>query len=235
MNDMVETLEDLSISFSGFNINKDGKHRPGPSRTNHMPQRGWFPLLKFTVQQLIRQHIATLLGLKDGGLPIPHDENNQSQMDVDDEEHDSDGDPCYPYPRGPGHTNATPQTLSIMWRMMNEAGVKSFRPDFSQPCNSPDNNFRECCSDDESDKEVVQPIQSSYIKQKLKECVACKLPWRYPRVTRLMVALDKIKLKESESSSRGSSGPAPRLRHEVEFPPISQLQPPSQIHKCCFN
>ncbi|CAH7690957.1 expressed protein [Phakopsora pachyrhizi] len=323
MNDMVETLEDLSISFSGFNINKDGKHRPGPSRTNHMPQRGWFP-------QLIRQHIATLLGLKDGGLPIPHDENNQSQMDVDDEEHDSDGDPCYPYPRGPGHTNATPQTLSIMWRMMNEAGVKSFRPDFSQPCNSPDNNclfdlsvkfflelvdcgeytgvdsdnlnresvrsaidlhvtqrlrrrfweennwsnnkiaqqekilccnsrltnlcrsrlatlsrfenllglipiVRECCSDDESDKEVVQPIQSSYIKQKLKECVACKLPWRYPRVTRLMVALDKIKLKESESSSRGSSGPAPRLRHEVEFPPISQLQPPSQIHKCCFN
>ncbi|CAH7684143.1 expressed protein [Phakopsora pachyrhizi] len=298
MNDMVETLEDLSISFSGFNINKDGKHRLGPSRTNHMPQHGWFP-------RLIWQRIATLLGLKDGGLPNPHDENNQLQMDVDDEEHDSDWDPCYPYPRGPGHTNATPQTLSIMWRMMNEAGIKSFQPDFSQPFNSPDNNclfdlsvkiffelvdcgeytgvdsdnlnresvrsaidlhvtqrlrrrfweennwsnnkiaqqekilccnssrfdnllglipiVRECCSDDESDKEVVQPIQSSYSKQKPKECVACKLPWRHPRVTRLMVALDKIKLKESESSSR------------VEFPPISQLQPPSPIHKCCFD
>ncbi|CAH7676169.1 expressed protein [Phakopsora pachyrhizi] len=296
MNDMVKTLEDLSISFSGFNINKDGKHRPGPSRNNHIPQRGWFP-------QLIRQHIATLLGLKDGGLPKPHDENNQLQMDVDDEEQDSDEDPCYPYPGGPGHTNATPQTLSIMWRMMNEAGIKSFQPDFSQPCNSPYNNclesvrsaidlhvtqplrrrfweeniwsndkftqqekklccnsrltnlrrsrlatlsqfnnllglipvVRECCSDDETDTEVVQPIQSSYSKHKPKECVARKLPWRHPRVTRLIVALDKIKLKESESSSRGSSGAASRLRHQVEFPPISQLQLPSRIHKCCFD
>lgn len=50
-------------------------------------------------------------------------------------------DPCFPYEDGPGHTKATPQQLSTMWKMMREVGVSSFRPDFSTSPSSKDNKF----------------------------------------------------------------------------------------------
>ncbi|EGG12095.1 uncharacterized protein MELLADRAFT_89341 [Melampsora larici-populina 98AG31] len=38
-------------------------------------------------------------------------------------------DPCFPYPNGPGHREASPQQLSVTWELMKAAGVESFRPD----------------------------------------------------------------------------------------------------------
>ncbi|KNZ51873.1 hypothetical protein VP01_377g11 [Puccinia sorghi] len=101
------------------------------SRDNGMIQGGEFA-------RLIRLHVATLLGCKEKTLPH-HDNDQGSHMDVDDDTEDSDLDPSYPYPNGPGHPAATAQTLSIMRKMMSEAGVESFRPDFTQPFDSPDN------------------------------------------------------------------------------------------------
>lgn len=60
-------------------------------------------------------------------------------MDINDNPEDPPSDPDYLYRNGPGHPAATPETLAIMWRMMSEAGIKSFRPDFNQPMDSPDN------------------------------------------------------------------------------------------------
>ncbi|MBW0487062.1 hypothetical protein O181_026777 [Austropuccinia psidii MF-1] len=48
---------------------------------------------------------------------------------------------AFPYPGGPGHKQASSQTLSIMWRTMKQAGVQSFRPNLGASFNSPDNKF----------------------------------------------------------------------------------------------
>ncbi|EGG11690.1 uncharacterized protein MELLADRAFT_90926 [Melampsora larici-populina 98AG31] len=50
-------------------------------------------------------------------------------------------DPCFPYLNGPGHKDATPQQLAIMWNMMQSVGLTSFRPDFAEPPNSKDNKW----------------------------------------------------------------------------------------------
>ncbi|KAI8446582.1 hypothetical protein BY996DRAFT_6422270 [Phakopsora pachyrhizi] len=139
MNDMAEILEDISISIDAasggaFNPNKSSQCTPRTPKTNKSLQRGGFA-------RLIRQHIATLFGLGDGTLPNPINYEDQSQMDIDDESTDSEANQCYPYPGVPGHPDATPQTLSIMWKTMPEAGVNSFRQDLTQPCDSADNEF----------------------------------------------------------------------------------------------
>ena len=54
---------------------------------------------------------------------------------------DSDADPCFPYPNGPGHQEASAATLKIMWRSMRRSGVVSFRPDFSRGASDTDNSF----------------------------------------------------------------------------------------------
>jgi hypothetical protein len=87
---------------------------------------------------LIQQHLATLLGFKDNVLPNPAEEESCMELD---EDPDADVDPSYPYPGGPGHPFTTEQTLAIMRQMMDDAGIKLFRPDFNQPCNSPDNQY----------------------------------------------------------------------------------------------
>ncbi|MBW0558101.1 hypothetical protein O181_097816 [Austropuccinia psidii MF-1] len=64
-------------------------------------------------------------------------------MKLDDEPAslEEDVDPCYPYRGGPGHPAATSETLAILWQMMCDAGMTSFRPDFTQPFDSPDNEY----------------------------------------------------------------------------------------------
>lgn len=50
-------------------------------------------------------------------------------------------DPDFPYINGPGIENAKPSVLKIMWRVMQQARVKSYRPNCAKPLNSPENMF----------------------------------------------------------------------------------------------
>ncbi|EFP93236.1 uncharacterized protein PGTG_19182 [Puccinia graminis f. sp. tritici CRL 75-36-700-3] len=55
--------------------------------------------------------------------------------------HDDAVDPCFPYPNGPGHREASASTLKIMWRSMQRCRVVSFRPDFVRAVRDTDNLF----------------------------------------------------------------------------------------------
>ena len=50
-------------------------------------------------------------------------------------------DPCFPYPDGPGHKDASAAALKIMWRSMRQLGVVSFRPDLTRSASDTDNAF----------------------------------------------------------------------------------------------
>lgn len=63
------------------------------------------------------------------------DQNSNNEVDAESDE----ADPCFPYTDGPGHRMASPETLSIIWQQMKIVGMKSFRPDLSQPFNTPEN------------------------------------------------------------------------------------------------
>ncbi|MBW0518829.1 hypothetical protein O181_058544 [Austropuccinia psidii MF-1] len=50
-------------------------------------------------------------------------------------------DPQFPYPGGPGHHEASQQTLKIIWRAMRQAGMRSFQPSLDEPFTTPENRF----------------------------------------------------------------------------------------------
>ncbi|EGG09450.1 uncharacterized protein MELLADRAFT_95928 [Melampsora larici-populina 98AG31] len=84
------------------------------------------------VADRVRFHIDTLIGLPEGSkLPSPDDTNNSPKDPF------VADDPCFPYQNGPGHKNATPQQLQIMQKMLDTAGISSFRPDFSKNARIP--------------------------------------------------------------------------------------------------
>lgn len=91
-----------------------------------------------TFQARIRFHIDTLLGQRSEQDPLPAPASpEQRQAWMREKEILSDQpvelldtseavDPCFPYPDGPGHQDASPQQLLIMWKMMKSVGVSSF-------------------------------------------------------------------------------------------------------------
>lgn len=105
----------------------------------------------------MRFHVETLLGQRSGERVLPKAASAEEkkawmcQESLDafkfNVEHDllpsgpEEGDPNFPYKDGPGHTNSTPQQLSVMWQMMQTVGVSSFRPDFSRNQFSKDNKW----------------------------------------------------------------------------------------------
>ncbi|CAH7686093.1 hypothetical protein BY996DRAFT_4587190, partial [Phakopsora pachyrhizi] len=116
----------------------------------------------------IRLHCATLFGKSydSENLPPPAtileksswhqtkdfgtEEDSDGAMDEDsdilmNETYDSvpnfEHDPSFTYGDGPGHRQASPQTLAIIWQTMQKAGVSKFRPDLCQGFTSPDNLF----------------------------------------------------------------------------------------------
>ncbi|KAI8449953.1 hypothetical protein BY996DRAFT_6417861 [Phakopsora pachyrhizi] len=120
------------------------------------------------LHSLIRLHCATLFGKSYGSenLPPPAtilEKSSWRQTEDFGTEEDSDGamdedsdilmnktydsvsnfkpDPSFPYGDGPGHRQALPQTLAIIWQTMQKAGVSKFRPDLCQGFTSPDNLF----------------------------------------------------------------------------------------------
>ncbi|CAH7674685.1 hypothetical protein PPACK8108_LOCUS9607, partial [Phakopsora pachyrhizi] len=50
-------------------------------------------------------------------------------------------DPSFPYGDGPGHRQASAQTLAIIWQTMRKAGVAKFRPDLNKGFFTDDNQF----------------------------------------------------------------------------------------------
>jgi len=80
-------------------------------------------IFHFPLQRLIRLHLAELIGDNHSRLPRASD----SDMDVDDDQDST--------------TQDRTEAQVIMLRMMNEAGIQSFSPDFTQPCDSPDNEY----------------------------------------------------------------------------------------------
>lgn len=108
----------------------------------------------------VRKHIKTLLGQcsETNVLPPPataREKDRWNREVVNDEVSDDDDlsspdasplhrdvDPAFPYGiSGPGHREASKETLAIMWRAMRRARVRSFRPDFNQAVRQPDNLF----------------------------------------------------------------------------------------------
>ncbi|MBW0473532.1 hypothetical protein O181_013247 [Austropuccinia psidii MF-1] len=150
---VISQLERIANGVSDLQLNRESNPTPqtnssGPAQ-NHRDN---------TLLARVRMHCQTLFGkcLDSNRLPPPatdHEKakwNRNSIVDnfVDSEDSsDSSGsnsdveDPAFPYAGGPGHRQASPQTLSIMWHAMNRAGVRSFRPDLSDSFNSPDNQF----------------------------------------------------------------------------------------------
>lgn len=99
-------------------------------------------------QACIRFHVATLLGQKPDEKTLPRPaslEDRKSWMfektirDIDINPDDGkmatwiseQVNPCFPIAGGPGHEDATPQQLSIIWQMMQAVSLSSFHPDFS--------------------------------------------------------------------------------------------------------
>ncbi|KAH9442047.1 hypothetical protein Pst134EB_028317 [Puccinia striiformis f. sp. tritici] len=119
--------------------------KPSPAKT---PRGGDFA-------DMIRKHVATLFGLKPGErIPPPATEAKRQQwrtpQNVDfemDVSYDNSGaelefaDPGFPYPEGPGHPEATPETLKIIREEMNRYGISAFRPDLAKPFSDPENMF----------------------------------------------------------------------------------------------
>ncbi|KAH9818309.1 hypothetical protein DFH28DRAFT_925801 [Melampsora americana] len=109
----------------------------------------------------VRFHIEVMLGQKSPTDPLPEPpsavekESYRFATNLDSVKIDVDNisdlnpshttsstiDPCFPYPNGPGHHNATPQQLSVIWKLMNAAGVSSFRPDFGESASARTNKW----------------------------------------------------------------------------------------------
>ncbi|MBW0482252.1 hypothetical protein O181_021967 [Austropuccinia psidii MF-1] len=88
---------------------------------------------------IIRQHCATLIGTPDYNTPPPAtpeeqahwNSNTDPEIKSDSSEEDDHPDfplcdPQFPYPGGPGHHEASQQTLKIIWQAMRQAGIRSF-------------------------------------------------------------------------------------------------------------
>lgn len=91
----------------------------------------------------MRFHVDTLLGLKEGcKLPTPAWEDTINLSGEPSTNTQTEPlDPCFPFVNGPGHKDATPQQLQIMRKMLDGAGIASFRPDFSKSVSAKENKL----------------------------------------------------------------------------------------------
>ncbi|POW05289.1 hypothetical protein PSHT_10884 [Puccinia striiformis] len=91
--------------------------------------------------------------------------------------------------------------------------------------NGLDDVVRACCSDDDTDPESDQRIKKSYTKKQPKLFIVRPVPWRHPRIKRLMIALDKLIVRRREATPKGPSGAAARIRTRENFVSHSELKP----------
>ncbi|KAH9468194.1 hypothetical protein Pst134EA_011823 [Puccinia striiformis f. sp. tritici] len=101
--------------------------------------------------------------------------------------------------------------------------------------NGLDDVVRACCSDDDTDPESDQRIKKSYTKKQPKLFIVRPVPWRHPRIKRLMIALDKLIVRRREATPKGPSGAAARIRTRENFVSHSELKPQPKLPKGCFD
>lgn len=91
------------------------------------------------------------------------------------------------------------------------------------------------CSDDDTDDEIPQSIQQSYSKKAPKRCVVRSVPWRHNKISEMMDMIDDLRDLLAKSTPKGPSGAPPWIRRRVTPAIESQLKPPRNISKACFN
>jgi hypothetical protein len=84
-----------------------------------------------------------------------------------------------------------------------------------------------CCSDDETDDEAPPPADA---RQKC--CVVLNVPWRHPRVTRLMMELDRIRENREEYNGQA---PPKRLRRRSAHATASTIPARSELPIGAYN
>ncbi|WAR61050.1 hypothetical protein PtB15_13B302 [Puccinia triticina] len=140
LDEIIVTLKDLNLQPSS--PRSSSRHTPHPltpaspirnSSCTTTPRRGG------TFLKLIWTHVSTLLGTRRSRLPHPSRPANEEDSRVEFSDEGVDSDPNYPYPGGPGHPSASKETLEIIWNMMQDKGIQSFRPNFSKPYDSHEN------------------------------------------------------------------------------------------------
>ncbi|WAR56384.1 hypothetical protein PtB15_7B232 [Puccinia triticina] len=239
MDGMIETMQDLSISMQAASSGAlsttlhNGKGKSKATTDTETPQGGEFP-------RLIRQHIATLLGLKSKKLPH-HD--NDTRMDINELSDDAKiSDPDYPYPDGPGGPAAGPQTLyqeENKWTEDQQATAAKDNRRHSRLVNLRHTRVavlskyprllglvpivKAYTSDDDTNDKASQTVQTSYKKSKPKQCVAQSIPWRHRRITDAMVKINQLKARSIAATPKGASGAAPRIRRCVSSPTEKEM------------
>jgi hypothetical protein len=112
------------------------------------------------------------------------EENTDSEASRASQTDEDSVDPQFPYRDGPGHPNASEETLKIMYEMLKEKGISRFRLDLTAPPTSPENRFClgvardifvrlvECeeydgLTEEEKDPEAILCLLTTYVKERL--------------------------------------------------------------------
>lgn len=135
-NKKVESLEDEVKSLSHVVNKLAGSF--GENGTSQSKRRGG------RTADRIRFHVDTLIGLPEGSkLPsataATANDSAHSPQHPSTSTPEAPTDPRFPYKNGPGHKDATPQQLEIMHKMLEDAGLKSFRPNFAKSVSANEN------------------------------------------------------------------------------------------------
>ncbi|KAA1076358.1 hypothetical protein PGT21_004002 [Puccinia graminis f. sp. tritici] len=84
-----------------------------------------------------------------------------------------------------------------------------------------------CCSEDETDDEIDDEERES-LNPRQKACVVLRMPWRHPRVTRMMDELDRIR-HERLAANPCSSDPPTRQRKRLPSARQSEIAHPERL------
>ncbi|CAH7668847.1 hypothetical protein PPACK8108_LOCUS3409 [Phakopsora pachyrhizi] len=127
--------------------------------------------------------------LDNASYPASEYNSDEVMHGMSDSEFESDRDPSFPYSNGPGHCQASSQTLANIWQTMRKAGVFKFKPGCQgKGSETPilyDQVVENCCSDDETDDDSMDEESNS--TQPTKCCTVLRLPWRSTLLEKLMV------------------------------------------------
>ncbi|WAR55865.1 hypothetical protein PtB15_6B609 [Puccinia triticina] len=217
------------------------------------------------IQEYVRQHCATMFGrcAETGDFPPPATAEErrawirQSLADSSDEESDGepdpipdssamdtdeDFDPCFPYRDGPGHSRASPQALSIIWRAMRRAGVKSFWPDLSKAISSSvnrflwdlaRNTFMQVVRSGEYDPLTEELCDEAKIKEYFRIHIQCQLMRTYRERKEFSPEELAARQKRKQKNTRLATLKQWRLEEVLLHPSLIGLVP--IIEQCCSD
>ncbi|OAV95431.1 hypothetical protein PTTG_26676 [Puccinia triticina 1-1 BBBD Race 1] len=153
-----------------------------------------------------------------------------------------DFDPCFPYRDGPGHSRASPQALSIIWRAMRRAGVKSFRPDLSKAISSSvnrflwdlaRNTFMQVVRSGEYDPLTEELCDEAKIKEYFRIHIQCQLMRTYRERKKCSPKELAARQKRKQKNTRLATLKQWRLEEVLLHPSLIGLVP--IIEQCCSD